>query len=576
MKTKIYFAVLAGLLVFPLLTRAQSSPEQRTIISVERIWDRAAHNAFTSLIVFKGRLYCTFRESSGHVSEINGSIRVITSEDGQNWRSVAFLSEKDVDLRDPQLSVTPDGRIMLNLGGSYYKGKTLLKMKPKVSFSDSNGENFSTPQDVFLDEKLNTGKDWLWKATWHNGSAYAGIYQPGGNGSRVLLAVSQDGIHYAYITKFDIPGRANETTLRFDDKGQMIAIVRRDGENDRNGYIGSSAPPYTKWHWNKLGSPLGGPDLIILPNNNLLCGTRFYQLGVTDKMVLAKVTPSGRYIKLITLPSGGDCSYPGMLVKNNMLYVSYYSSHEEKTAIYLARLWLDRIEYLTENEPVPDPAVTFNKKGRVELACPAKESEIRYTLDGTTPDKHSPVYREPIQVTHTTEFRAKAFQGDKPPSRTLFITIGSDVLQPAQQVNEPLKPGLLYNYYEGEISAVREIERLPLIKSSFVSQFSLEPKKRETDFALIYKGYIQIPRAGLYTFYLASNDGSRLYLNGFNLINNDGGHAEREKSASTSLKKGFHKISLKYFQMGGQRALRVFWKGPGFDKMEIPASVLFH
>ncbi len=573
MKTRLLSAILTGLLFFPLFIKAQSSQEQKTIVSIERIWDRAAHNAFTSLIDFKGKLYCTFRESNGHVSEINGSVRVIASDDGQNWHSVAFLSEKDVDLRDPQLSITPDGRIMLNLAGSYYTGNTLVKMKPKVSFSDSNGENFTTPQDIILDEKLHTGKDWLWKVTWYNNNAYAGIYQPTANDSRVLLAQSRDGIRYQYITKFNIPGRANETTLRFDSNGQMTGIVRRESEN---GYIGVSSAPYTKWKWNKLGARLGGQDLIILPNNKLLCASRFYQLGVTDKTVLSKVTPSGNYIKLITLPSGGDCSYPGMLVKDNMLYVSYYSSHEDKTVIYLARLWLDRVEKLTENEPAPDPIVTYNVKGRVELSCPAKEAEIRFTLDGTIPGKYSPLYQDPIKVTHTTELRAIAFHGDKPQSRTILVTIGSDVFLSSQQVREPLEQGLLYSYFEGEVSAVREIELLPLIKSSSIPQFSLEPKKRETDFAFTFKGYIQIPKDGLYTFYLSSNDGSWLYIDGFSLINNDGSHAEIKKSASTSLKKGLYKITLKYFQMGGQRVLRVFWKGPGFEKTGIPASVLFH
>jgi len=573
-KAKSLYTLLITLFLLPLFVKAQSSEEQKTIVSVERIWDRAAHNAFTSLINYKGKLYCTFRESNGHVSEINGSIRVIVSDDEQNWRSIAFLSEKDVDLRDPQLSVTPDGRIMLNFGGSYYVGETLVKMKPKVSFSDENGMNFSEPQDIVLDDKLHSGKDWLWKATWHQGTVYAGIYQPVKNGTQVVLAKSSNGINYQYVTRFDIPRSANETVLRFDDAGKMIAVVRCAGGSG-NGYIGISAPPYTKWQWNELSEQLGGPDLIILPNKKLLCGTRLYQLGVSDQMVLSKVSVSGNYIKLVTLPSGGDCSYPGMVILNNKLYVSYYSSHEEKTAIYLARLWLDRVESLTENEPVPEPVITFNKNGRVELSCSDPEAEIRYSLDGSTPAKHSPLYQDPIKVTHTTELRVKSFKGDQPASRTLFTVIGTDVMQPAQRIMDTPRPGLNYSYYEGEVSAVREIELLPLKKSSVIPNFSLEPKDRDINFAFTYKGYIEIPKDGLYTFYLASNDGSKFYIDGFGLINNDGGHGEIERSASASLKKGFHKIALKYFQMGGQRSLRVFWKGPGFDKTEIPPSVLF-
>ena len=37
---------------------------------------------------------------------------------------------------------------------------------------------------------------------------------------------------------------------------------------------------------------------------------------------------------------GGDTSYPGMVWHDGLLWLSYYSSHEGKTAIYLARVKL--------------------------------------------------------------------------------------------------------------------------------------------------------------------------------------------------------------------------------------------
>jgi hypothetical protein len=41
---------------------------------------------------------------------------------------------------------------------------------------------------------------------------------------------------------------------------------------------------------------------------------------------------------VLTLPSGGDCSYPGMVWHRGLVWVSYYSSHEGKTSIYLAKV----------------------------------------------------------------------------------------------------------------------------------------------------------------------------------------------------------------------------------------------
>jgi hypothetical protein len=50
------------------------------------------------------------------------------------------------------------------------------------------------------------------------------------------------------------------------------------------------------------------------------------------------MTLDGGYEPVLTLPSGGDTSYAGMVWHGDLLWVSYYASHEGKTAIYLARV----------------------------------------------------------------------------------------------------------------------------------------------------------------------------------------------------------------------------------------------
>ena len=59
---------------------------------------------------------------------------------------------------------------------------------------------------------------------------------------------------------------------------------------------------------------------------------------------VARLTPDGRLHDRILLPSGGDTSYPGLVIRGDRLLVSYYSSHEERTAIYLAEIQLPASE----------------------------------------------------------------------------------------------------------------------------------------------------------------------------------------------------------------------------------------
>ena len=305
------------------------------IVSLERIWDKAPHNAFTDLIRFQDRWYCTFREAQGHVKG-DGKLRVLVSADASRWESAALLSEKGVDLRDPKLSVTPDRRLMILAGGSIYRGGKLIGRQPRVAFSKDGHEWTAT-------RRILSEGEWLWRVTWHNGRAYGVSYNtsaPKGNGKdwSLRLVVSPDGTDYEEIAKFDIPGRPNETTLRFLDNGEMIALVRREGGNT-HGWIGLSPPPYKEWKWHETGRRLGGPNFIILPDGRLWAASRSYPGGA--RTVLARFGPT-TYEPVLTLPSGGDCSYPGMVWHDGLLWMSYYSSHEGKTSIYLAKIRLNR------------------------------------------------------------------------------------------------------------------------------------------------------------------------------------------------------------------------------------------
>ena len=163
-------------------------------------------------------------------------------------------------------------------------------------------------------------------------------------------------------------------------------------------------------------------------------------------------------------------------------------------------------------------------------------------------------------------------------TQSLIITqeVGTDIFQEAQQVLKRPLPGLVYHYYEGAFEQTKDIKIAAAIESGIVSHFSLENSKSENYFALTFDGYIQIPTDGLYTFYLESNDGSMLNLDDDQLIDNDGAHGTYEKTGSISLRKGFHKISISYFQQSGGKHLRVYWEGADFQKEEILGNVLFH
>jgi len=297
------------------------------IVSLHKIWDQGPHNAFTDLIRFRRSWYCAFREGEGHVGG-DGKLRVLASRDGEKWDSAALLAEPGVDLRDPKLSITPDGRLVVLAGGSVYEGRTYRGRQPRVAFS-SNGRDWSAPRRI-----LSEG-DWLWRLTWQGKRGYGVSYRGTGQDPRSgVLYATGDGLTYERITELEVPG-VSEVTLRFLPGDEMMALARRELD-ERHGWIGVSRPPYRDWKWRPIGHRLGGPNFIRLPDGRLLAGSRSHAPG-GPSTVLARLGPE-TYEPILTLPSGGDSSYPGMVWRQNMLWMSYYSSHEGKTSVYLARI----------------------------------------------------------------------------------------------------------------------------------------------------------------------------------------------------------------------------------------------
>jgi hypothetical protein len=316
------------------------------IVSVEKIWDLGKHNAFTDLIRWHDKWFCTFREADAHVGG-DGQLRVLESTNGKKWDSVALVSEKGIDLRDPKLSITPDDRLMIVAGGSVYEGKTLKGRQPRVTFS-KDAKTWTAPERVL------TEGEWLWRVTWHGGVAYGVTYNanerkskeaidaakegkapPGPADWKLKLVSSTDGVKYSLITHLDVPGHPNETTLRFMPDGEMVALVRREGGNTF-GWIGRSKAPYKEWTWAETKHRFGGPNFIRLPDGSLWAAGRSYPGGA--KTVLARMTTTGEYDPALTFPSGGDTSYPGLVWHNAELWMSYYSTHERKSSIYIAKV----------------------------------------------------------------------------------------------------------------------------------------------------------------------------------------------------------------------------------------------
>ena len=94
-------------------------------------------------------------------------------------------------------------------------------------------------------------------------------------------------------------------------------------------------------------------------------------------------------------------------------------------------------------------------------------------------------------------------------------------------------------------------------------------------FGARYDGFVEAPKDGNYRFFLASDDGAKLYIDGREVINNDGIHPSSEvKTGRVRLTAGRHAFRIDYFEYNGEEQLYAGWQGPGFS--HTPLSKWVH
>ncbi|SRR5690554_2113716 len=330
------FQFLFFLIFTTFLVKAQTASEEVVKYPSTLIYsDADEYSAFTDLIRFNGYFYCSFRIGNAHVGGQDGKIRILRSKDGKKWKSVALLEQEGIDLRDPKLSIDPQGRIMVIIGGSIYDGNTLLDRIPHVSFSNKRGRKFSDPVKVETDDPISR-ESWIWRVIWENGIGYGMDYQTKNKDRwELYLTQTRDGKRFEKVSQLPVDGQPNEATVRIGKNEEMYVLIRREA-GDKMGLLARSTPPYKDWGYSKLDFQLGGPNFLFLNDSELVIGTRNY---AGERKTHLKVTNlRGEVRKTIELPSGGDNSYPGMLFHDGFLWVSYYSSHEGQSNIYLAKI----------------------------------------------------------------------------------------------------------------------------------------------------------------------------------------------------------------------------------------------
>jgi hypothetical protein len=196
---------------------------------------------------------------------------------------------------------------------------------------------------------------------------------------------------------------------------------------------------------------------------------------------------------------------------------------------------------------------------------------VRYTLDGAEPGPESALYDKPIIVTGETTVKARAFWPDGTASPVEARTFRPVKPLPAVEA-APAAKGLAWELFEGDFDKLPDFPSLTPSRTGSSPRPAADAAKTGKKFALRFRGYVRAPRPGVYVFYLASDDGSRLSVDGQGIVDNDGNHGLSVEKGEIALAAGWHAIEIVYFQRDGDMGLELSWAGPGFPKSPVPAA----
>ncbi len=495
---------------------------------------------------------------SHYVSYMKGQVTEIIDQydPGVLWFDGEWESTWDADLGDDLYAYVRSLKPDIIVNNRVSKGRAGMEgtYDPKKFSGD-----FGTPEQEIPATGL--GYDWETCMTMNNHWGYNkhdDNWKPTEDLIRKLVDIASKGGNFLLNVGPTAEGLIPQPSVeRLQQMGDWLKV------NGQSIY-GTTASPFRKLQWGRC------------TQKQLAKGhTRLY-LHVFDWPTDGKLKVSGLDNKLTKafLLARGEHSWLRTTRKGNDLIIDVPLQVPDPTVSVVA-LDIKGKPIVIEAPEVVADADIFIDKAEVTIKGRVENSQIRYTLDGSAPESDSQVYKRPVTIEDSATVTARLFRNGKAISDVTKRTLKKVQPRPPEKA-EALAQGLCYEYYEGEWDKLPDFDSLEPRATGTVATFDIDLRQREEKFGFRFRGYLKVPRPGVYTFNLESDDGSRLYIGDQCVVDNDGLHGNIEKSGMIALAKGLHPITVVFFEKTGSENLEVYRFGPQLEEPDILPTELFH
>ena len=211
----------------------------------------------------------------------------------------------------------------------------------------------------------------------------------------------------------------------------------------------------------------------------------------------------------------------------------------------------------------------FNEEAKVIIENLNNEGEIRYTLTGEMPSRDSEVYSSPFKVSKNTVVKSAIFKNER-----IMSTVNEAFFR-IKSVNK-IAPITYEVFYLDNLTSIPSLEhRKPDAIGTCFEITSDEVKETlKSNMVVRFKTTINLKNTNEYAFFTRSDDGSKLWIDGNEVVDNDGDHGVTEKGNVLMLDKGKHTLEVVWFNGGGGGWLDVFYQSKSIPKQIIPTTIL--
>ncbi|HUR27829.1 MAG TPA: PA14 domain-containing protein, partial [Planctomycetota bacterium] len=217
----------------------------------------------------------------------------------------------------------------------------------------------------------------------------------------------------------------------------------------------------------------------------------------------------------------------------------------------------------------------FVDKAVVKITCKSNELQGHYTVDGSEPTLQSPSFGGPKIIAKSCTVKARSFFEGRPVSATTTLVL--EKVAPRRALTlVPKEPGLVRERFTGDFQRMPDFSKLQPTDSDTVDEIHLQSGAREEHVAYVFRGDLRVPADDVYSFALLSDDGSRLWVDGNLVVDNDGLHGPVERTGNDALAAGWHAIRVEWFNLTGGAELALEIQASAGPARPIAAADFAH